>query len=327
MKLHKNTVVFLDTGFFSNFRSDKEDYKELLEYSKRGLIVMCTSFLSIAEWRSQKIKHYLKLQDTIKNESTHHRKSNPVSSEIFDMYPITFPEPREVFEISQKVLLEFIESNKIIIFRPKYEHIDRTWEAYFAGSPPFKEVKNRTDIPDSWIYEAGKDLFEDSRFNDLENKYCIGSDEKMIKDLINLGFTEAKPSELVKKLREEEETPIQEKNSKSPIDTQYIGSKDQISHNNLEEVLTYAASPKLREIYLRVLGYVYWLDKPSKTDLIYFISQNGFEKDLIRSVAVILNAINLIEDTGNYYLSKNKSIGEEAANKIEDEILDLLNNN
>ena len=33
-------------------------------------------------------------------------------------------------------------------------------EAYFSGTPPFSSIKQRSDFPDSFIYETARDLAE-----------------------------------------------------------------------------------------------------------------------------------------------------------------------
>ena len=60
------------------------------------------------------------------------------------------------------------------------DHGQRVSDAYFAGSPPFRSPKHRADIPDSFIWEAARDIAKnceilsvvstDARFREAANK-------------------------------------------------------------------------------------------------------------------------------------------------------------
>jgi hypothetical protein len=329
MKLNKNTVVFLDTGFFKNYKSSDPYYTDLFEYSKNEEIVLCTSFLCILEWESQKLtdlRNYIKTN----TERFHHQiKKDPISSHLLEKFPLNHPEDHEIESLSKSVLSSFLDENKVEIFESRPDHAERTWKAYFDGTDPYKEKKNRNDIPDSWIYEAGKDLLQDSRFKSMSNIYCIGSDKTMTSSLENIGFIAIKPIDLIKALKEEENNIPERKGIKSVISETPPQKKlpDENAFKSLNDILSFAISSEFKEIYLRILGYVHWMNKPLKISLVNEISKKGFDTDVIEASAVMLKSVNLIEDTGNHYLPKNKAICEEAAIEIEDEILDLLNKN
>lgn len=334
MNFHKNSVIFLDTGFFTDYGLDKTEHIDLLQYAQKEDILLCTSFICIEEWKSQKIDQYIRLLDDISSKSNHHRKVNIVSTEFFRLYPLYQPQEDEINKIANQVLKEFLDSNNIIIFEAKQEHIKPTWDDYFSGAPPYRRKKSKEDIPDSWIFQSGKDLLRDSRFSGIEHKLCIGNDKRMNEYLEDLGFVSTSPYEFVKKIKLEQDNQY---SSQKGVETEIQLEKNQAEIKNLnknltikselDSILAYGITPEFKEIYLRILGYVYWLDKPHKNDLINEISKKGFNKEMIQSSALMLNKANLIEDTGSYYLPKNKPVCEEAANKIEDEILDLLNNN
>lgn len=53
---------------------------------------------------------------------------------------------------------EWLEEAGVTVNRIKPEHAERVFGDYFSGSPPFKRVKNREDIPDAFIWQAVTDL-------------------------------------------------------------------------------------------------------------------------------------------------------------------------
>ena len=176
MPLIKNTIVFLDTGFFKNYKEEGKYDPDFLEYSRKEKIILLTSHLCLEEWRSQKVKWLEDYLDEWNEKYDRQIQNNPIANEILGPYPLRHPDPEEINEKSQKVVNEFVEDNKIIKYMPTERHIERTWTAYFRGLAPFKWRKNKNDIPDSWIFEAAKDIRFDEEYKDIQNRFCIGGD-------------------------------------------------------------------------------------------------------------------------------------------------------
>ena len=57
MPLLGNTLLFLDTGFFKNYKPKDGAYSQLFKYSVEGSIILCTSELCLEEWRTQKANY------------------------------------------------------------------------------------------------------------------------------------------------------------------------------------------------------------------------------------------------------------------------------
>jgi PIN domain len=53
---------------------------------------------------------------------------------------------------------QWIEMTRVIEHPIAPDHVHRVTEHYFAGAPPFKAVKNRADIPDSFIWQTIVDI-------------------------------------------------------------------------------------------------------------------------------------------------------------------------
>lgn len=154
MALIRNTLVFLETGFFKRYRTTDTGYRDFLRYSKEEKILLCTSSMCLREWRSQKVKMIANLIKSSQDNYTYTRRDNIIADEILSRYPGNYPDIEEIEKISIEVIKQFIEEHRIRIYDAKEDHIERTFEAYFNGSPPYRERKAKEDIPDSWVFEA-----------------------------------------------------------------------------------------------------------------------------------------------------------------------------
>jgi hypothetical protein len=85
--------------------------------------------------------------------------------------------------------------------------------------------------------------------------------------------------------------------------------KAQLSFKSLEE---------------KVLGYICYLENPTKEQLFELLDKSGTPLDLARNVAERLVLAKLVTDTGHYYLPVDKAIAKEAAAFVEPEIIKLL---
>ena len=74
----------------------------------------------------------------------------------------TFDQSKQkTFEQIHQSFNEWCELNQVEVDPVKQEHAAQMFDAYFTGSPPFKKLKNREDIPDAFIWETISDLCRD----------------------------------------------------------------------------------------------------------------------------------------------------------------------
>lgn len=327
MALIRNTLVFLDTGFFKHHKPMDNAYKDFLQYSKDEKIVLCTSYMCLKEWHSQKVEQIIGFIKSSQENYSQTRRSNIVADGILSKYPGHYPDIEEIKKDSVQIIEEFIEDHGIRIYHPKEDHFDRVFGAYFNGEAPYRDRKAKEDIPDSWIFEAAKDARFDNDNEKLENKFCIGTDKDFNEHLEGLGLKPIKKFDLIEQLRREEDELASgtQETTKALADTVHVAEGVEID-SDLEGLLNSAINPESREIYIRILGYTHWLSGPSKQDLFSIIEERGFNRQLIEAVATMLSqdSLELIEDTGNHFLPKNHVVCKEAANLIMEEAIEIL---
>jgi hypothetical protein len=74
----------------------------------------------------------------------------------------------------------------------------------------------------------------------------------------------------------------------------------------------------------KLLGFVSYLGDPSKIQLFGLLAKSGVKEDLAKNIADKLVIADVIVDTGNHYLVKDKEAGDAAATLVESEIIKLL---
>ena len=55
---------------------------------------------------------------------------------------------------------KWTEEVNAVFYEIKKDHAKNVFDGYFKGEPPFKEKKNRNDIPDAFIWESIKDILK-----------------------------------------------------------------------------------------------------------------------------------------------------------------------
>ncbi len=330
--LIRNTLVFLDTGFFKNYKATDRNHLDFLKYAKEEKLMLCTSHICLEEWRSQKTQHLRDFLNTATTNYNMHTRQNPISDEILSPYPLRHPSTEEIDEKSKTFVDAFVADNNIVRYMPTENHVTRTWEAYFAGFPPFSRRKNREDIPDSWVFEAARDMRFDEEYRGVANRFCIGGDKNLNGNFEALGLKTITVTELLELFKQEEDASA----AVPAIEVAVSPTSQNIlitdvgatisADSDLNQILETAISVEIREIYIRILGYVSWLSSPSKAELFSLIENRGFNRALIEAAGTILSQsdLQIIQDTGNHYLPVNKSVCEEAANLVMMEIIEIL---
>jgi hypothetical protein len=324
-----NTLVFLDTSFFKNFKDKDSRYQQLFKYSKEGSIILCTSRLCLEEWHTQKIQNITGKLDALIQQLRSIVGENyffkvVVEEKIYS----SLRDSDELNDHSLKIVEELISSNKIKCYEKQEPHIKSTWEAYFNGNPPFKKRKNREDIPDAWIFEGAKDVLKEPEYKSLQNKFCISNDNAMKEALNILGFASIDLDELIADFKKEEEgIEVVELQETVKILSSVNGLEVLInSSSSLAALLSKSLNPTVREISLRLLGFIIPLDMPSHDSLIDAVVKKGYDKELTKACATILSHPSqpYIKNTGTHYIVGDKVICQEATDQLTHEIIEML---
>ncbi len=329
MTLIHNTFVFLDTRFFKDYKSKDAAYQKLFEYSKGKKINLCTSHICLEEWRTQKVSQLTKVIQDLTRNLIYLPANNYIAKGLLeaDMHN-KFPNNEEIENYSKTGIHEFVKENNINVYKPREGHIGQTWEAYFHGNSPFKQVKNKKDIPDAWIFECARDALADELYENIGNKFCIGEDNTLFDALEKLGFEKVTVLGLVEILEKEEAGEIPESETVL-IDEREKSEQSTISEEGLSPLdllLTKSVNAAEREIKLRLLGFIVALDSPSHESLIEVVESQGFDRKLIEACATILSVKPepYIRDTGSHYIVGNKEICNAAADRLTNEIIEML---
>lgn len=329
MPLSGNCIIFLETGFFKRYKPTDEGYNTLFNYAKKGGVILCTSSLCLEEWRTIKVMDLVNNLNTLRHKISSHRGTNYFSQLLLNS--IIFEEFDDVAYLSERsknVVQEFLEKNNIKDYPPLEKHIDLTWDAYFHGRPPFKDRKNRQDIPDAWIYEAAKNALETPEHEGYEFRYALSNDNTMSKALQSLGYHPITLEELLDILRKEEAGISQ---PETELDTQELelnvqADNDNVENNPLDRLLAKAIYKQDSEIYLRLLGYLVAFDTPTHDVLFQMVSSKGYNLKRVEACAVLLSGEPnpYIKDLGTRYIVGDKEVCHAASERVMDEIIGML---
>jgi hypothetical protein len=80
-----------------------------------------------------------------------------------------------------------------------------------------------------------------------------------------------------------------------------------------------------RDIDVRVLGFIAYLEMISKEQIIRLLEQAGVPAEIAANSAQRLALGGAIRDTGTHYIVKNRVLALAAASRVEDEIINLMN--
>ncbi|HAT2008742.1 PIN domain-containing protein [Legionella pneumophila] len=330
MPLLGNCLIFLDTGFFKNYKPNDNLYDEIWKHAKNDGLKLCTSWLCIEEWKSQKIKHIMDFLKEMRDKQIYHCRQNFFSQQlILEPLYAEFESEDYLYDKVEYLLQDFLKSNKIKIYPAKDEHIPSTWNGYFKGAPPFQKIKNKEDIPDAWVFEGAKSALNDPEHNAFELKYCISTDIELSKFLEELGYTSINLAELIEILRKEELGIVEEeptiKHEQQVIESN-LTMNNEVEMKPLDRLLSKVVCIQDSEIYLRLLGYLVALDAPAHEILLTMVSSRGYDPKRVEACAVMLSGEPnpYIKDLGTHYIVGDKEVCHAASERVMDEIIGML---
>ena len=305
-------VVLLESGFLVGVSFKNPEFLQLLEFAKQKKIELYVSRITFDEWRTNKGR---KLIDLIEKISRHidelngEWSSSAITQGLPDPIDSRFLPAIDMLEQrSVDAMRKFCDDNSIGIIQLTEAHMQDSWDRYFSGSPPYRSIKSRTDIPDCWIFVAALELKK------LHGAlYClIGRDEKNKGD-----------QQLGKALRDED--CLVYSDIKELIQVINPPEESVAPHATLDQALTTLAA-RDRQLRTSILGYVAFFQPILKHQLVAFLEGRGFTASEVDSFAQQLVVSGTLTDTGNNYIasSGNEDVLEQARAAVMNEIIEII---
>jgi hypothetical protein len=154
--------IFFDTSALRQLGWNAAPLSSVLQLSKAGLVEVYLPELVVEERRTQ-------WADTPQQALIAARAALKTLAEDPILPTHHVEEVKRALEATSRLDIEamssasieaFITSNRINKLPLTFEQSQAAWKAYFSGSAPHRKPKNRDDIPDAHIFEAGKALLE-----------------------------------------------------------------------------------------------------------------------------------------------------------------------
>lgn len=222
-------------------------------------------------------------------------------------------------EASREQMAELARANSIEVMPLDPRHAPRAWQRYFDVEMPFnreeERMQRRLDIPDSWIFEAAIELYQQK-----EVLVALSGDAKLRRcfDSIDVPAYN-KAGDLLRVLEAEDNAQVEPEAAQAqaqPLDALDDGS----------ELRKLMASAQTRSLQAErtILGVVGYLTTVPKTELIAMMASIGLDEPIVRNAAERLALHGLVRDIGSAYIPRNRQACELAAAEIEPLIVQLV---
>ena len=170
-------VVSLDTNVIRSVKENSPPFQLLVELAKAKSVRVIIPEMVIEERRTQWREQHLKnVNDAIKALSAL-RNEKVVANELSQEFDAALKslEGLDADALSIVRYNEFLEDNYFQSKALTIEESNLAWEGYFSGKPPFKEVKNRADIPDAHILATVQSIAKNA-----PESYFVAGDKAML---------------------------------------------------------------------------------------------------------------------------------------------------
>lgn len=171
--------VILDTNVLrAHFMSKTKGFDALTSLGTSDLIQLHIPFIVKKEYVSQLTKKEKYKFNSASSSLNSIKRSYFVSDTNEDFFKETISklgklEKSAVRKIEQQ-FDRWIKVSKTVVHNIKENHAEKVFEKYFKGAKPFSQLKNRSDIPDAFIYEVIKDISQTER-----NVHVICNDKNL----------------------------------------------------------------------------------------------------------------------------------------------------
>lgn len=170
--------VVLDTNIYrSNPNRDNLHFKALERLSKNGVIRVHIPYVVLREFQTQQREIYSKdLAKAVSGLSGLSRKQldKGMLDKLNDIKSELEKESEDILSSAESQISNWAKSIGANIYPLCIDQTNAALEAYFQGAPPLKSVKNRDDIPDSFIVQSIYKLFSETK-----EIHVVAGDEKV----------------------------------------------------------------------------------------------------------------------------------------------------
>jgi rRNA-processing protein FCF1 len=154
--------VILDTNVLPQDPARRSAFfARLGTLTELGIVATYVPYVVVEELRSQWREKYRKeMRET--REAIRVIKSQWIGQTSLDRNISALLEEIQAIEgqidIPDRIIQETIQQINGLVVPLREHHTSSVIDAYFAGKPPFKSVKNRLDFPDAFIFECIRDV-------------------------------------------------------------------------------------------------------------------------------------------------------------------------
>ncbi|MFN7902622.1 MAG: PIN domain-containing protein [Holosporales bacterium] len=323
----------MDTSFMSGVSHKDENYLSILKFCKANDIDVYISEIGKEEWRAQKVDQFEKNLKPLRTALAA-LKHPSLLHEIFPTPTLTIPDRDEIDKKSVSIIDNFLEQHNIKIAPIRSHHVENTWNAYFQCQEPFEEnkdrSKNRTNIPDAWVYQAAFDIKKENitktnffilhkrqnpeHSSSKDNTDQTAGDKNLTNSLKNIGYKLKEYSDFAKEIASQESKKEEAITvlSNNELDSTPTSSTTLSDHNELHE---------------RVLATVYLLSANApvpKVTLIEFLKE-FYTPNQITATADYLAAVQeVLKKIGDGYVPRDKNLCKNAYDARLPEILRIM---
>lgn len=318
------THLFIDTSYLKSVGFRDPDFQQLLQRSQQNVLKIFVSHIAWEERRTQLLEDAQSMVKKYRQDFEALNASLPHRFLLGGLNPPTLNmwTPAEIEARSKEFMTQFAANNKIEVVPISPHHADRTWERYFQTGLPSTfggdQKKNRDDIPDLWIFEAAIDK------KNLHPGLAALCHDKKLSD--SLKTIDIRVFEKTRELIDEIESALSPKPVKGRDNVSMAIQETAtvaIPETELDHVLA-GAREQFKDLDSKILGCVGYLGAPSKDQLFTLLAKFGISVEIAKNVTDRLVLAGVIMDTGNHYLSRNRVASDLAADTIELEIINLL---
>lgn len=170
--------VVLDTNIYrKNPARDNLQFKALEKLSKAGFLCLHIPYVVLREYQSQQRElHSTDLEKAISGLSNLIRKTlnKDISDDLNTTKSDLEKKKENILSSAENQIVKWANSIGANIIPLCKQQAHLAFEAYFKGTAPLKSLKNREDIPDSFIVQSILKLH-----NDHKQTYVIAEDKKV----------------------------------------------------------------------------------------------------------------------------------------------------
>ncbi|TCM10349.1 PIN domain-containing protein [Sphingomonas sp. PP-CC-3G-468] len=169
-------VIIFDTNSLRQISWTSAAFRQLTELSSLGHVKVFVPEIVYHERRTQWREEYSKASAEVSKILCRYA-SDPIldTAEQAIYLKINSELPKSDAEAKSHNGFEtFFKQAGFIVIKVTQAHADEAFERYFAGRTPFKDVKNRADIPDGFVFAAAADVAEQEKA-----AYFLSSDKEL----------------------------------------------------------------------------------------------------------------------------------------------------